>query len=731
MRRDVFVGVGIDHYDSSELADLDYAVADVEAVAKALLPAFAGEPLIDPNRAAVQEHLESVHGGADGGTLVLLWSGHGTDRGGLRLATRDKADGVAASEVIRDCVLSGASQLLLMIDTCQASAALDSVAMARQLLEQVQTSGDRVWLGMLVSCSAADIGARDGAFGRLLVKLLTKGPDSADQQRRWSKHNDRVLGEDLGLALQEEWSGIDQRPEFLKNGHPLAIVPNPLYDAGAPEEVVEHLLRAARGGDPGDARSWFTGRTVEVDTVVSWALAGEAGVRVVVGSAGTGKSAVVGRVVSVSNPHERDRLQRADEGWGHADPGVGSVAAHVHARGLTVERVAEALDGQLIRSDVLEPGPAGRRNAAELLGAVQRAMEAGADPAVVVIDGLDEARGQAFSIAEDLIARLAPFATVVVSTRPLTHQDGSSLVDKLLPVAVLDLDSAECLESARSAIGAYVRKRLTGVHSDMDASAVAAHLTGEVLAAADRPFLLARVITDQLRARPVSTVLPRWQGRIAYSIEDAFDVDLARVGPPPEHDGGESAAREVARAMVTALTWAVGAGFPEQEWLTVASVLAGTDLGRDDVSWVLDQLGRYVVQDGDTGVAVYRLAHQSFADHLRVPFRPTGVDPFNPAALPVTAALLSQYDQLLTEGVPAQTPVYLWRYAWVHAANAGFQGLAGLRDIASERSELRADVALAALQVADIAAFWGRRGDAVAPTEEAVTYYRALAEENP
>jgi len=42
------------------------------------------------------------------------------------------------------------------------------------------------------------------------------------------------------------------------------------------------------------------------------------------------------------------------------------------------------------------------------------------------------------------------------------------------------------------------------------------------------------------------------------------------------------------------------------------------------VSWVLDELGRYVVQDGEGGVAVYRLAHQSLADHLRPPYKRTG-----------------------------------------------------------------------------------------------------------
>ncbi|WP_394613321.1 tetratricopeptide repeat protein [Lentzea sp. JNUCC 0626] len=732
VRPNVFVGVGIDHYASATgLTNLEHAVADVKAVASALVPPFAGEPLIDADADAVHKRLRSMNGSAAGGTLVLMWSGHGAELGGLRLATADEFDGVAASEVIRACVLSGASQLLLVIDTCSAAAALESAAMARQLLQQFPTSDVRAWLGILVSCSATDVGARDGAFGPLLVKLLTEGPDSADQQRRWSKHNNQILGEDLGLALLEEWSGVDHRPEFLKDGHPLAMIPNPLYDDGAPEEVVEHLLLAARGGGPGDEQSWFTGRTAEMDEVVAWVRSREAGVRVVTGSAGTGKSAVVGRVVSLSNPHERTRLQSRDENWGHDDPGVRSVAAHVHARGLTVERIAELIEWQLIRAKFLEPFADGRRNAADLLGAVQRAVEGGRATPVVVIDGLDEARGQAFAIAENLLLRLAPFATVVVSTRPVTHQDGSALLDKLAPAAVLDLDSEDCLESARTAIGDYVRKRLTGVDQTMDASMVAAHLAGVALAAADRPFLLARVITDQLRARPVSTVRPEWRDRVAGSTEDAFDADLSRIAPPPGSTLDGPTARHRARTMLIALTWAVGAGFPEQEWLTVASALTETALDRDDVSWVLDQLGRYVVQDGDAGVAVYRLAHQSFADHLRPPYRPTGQHPFNPAALPVSVALMQQYDQLLTDGVSAETPAYLWSYTWVHAASAGFEGLSGLRELARARPELQPDVAMAALQTGNIAAVWGRRNEAVAPAEEAVAIYQALAEEVP
>lgn len=82
------------------------------------------------------------------------------------------------------------------------------------------------------------------------------------------------------------------------------MLPNPLYDSGAPAQVVEHLLLAARGGSSKDHRSWFTGRTGEVNQVMSWVTSYERGVRVVTGSAGTGKSAIVGRVVCLADSEE-------------------------------------------------------------------------------------------------------------------------------------------------------------------------------------------------------------------------------------------------------------------------------------------------------------------------------------------------------------------------------------------------------------------------------------------
>ena len=57
----------------------------------------------------------------------------------------------------------------------------------------------------------------------------------------------------------------------------------------------------------------------------------------------------------------------------------------------------------------------------------------------------------------------------------------------------------------------------------------------------------------------------------------------------------------------------------------MASALSSTGgvYQRRDVFWLLDQAGRYVVESGEGGRAVYRLIHQCLVDHLRKSGEPT------------------------------------------------------------------------------------------------------------
>ena len=179
------------------------------------------------------------------------------------------------------------------------------------------------------------------------------------------------------------------------------------------------------------------------------------------------------------------------------------------------------------------------------------------------------------------------------------------------------------------------------------------------------PFLTAWMITDQ--------VLADGGGDLRFSLEAAFDRELAKVPS--------------ARALLTALTWSYGAGFPEAEWMAVAQALSGEQFSRYDITAVLTELGRHIVQDGEEGTAVFKLTHQTFADHLRQPFAPSRDVVFAPDAAKVACALIRLYRQRIEAGVPPNVPGYLWKYAWRHCGHAGTRALDGLRELAVDEPE--------------------------------------------
>ncbi|WP_203737112.1 AAA family ATPase, partial [Actinoplanes italicus] len=737
----LFVGIGVGSYDQDQHPALPRAVPDVTEFAERLSGHFVETVLIDPDEEAVRKRLRRLAGEADG-ALVLLWAGHGTgDPAHLVLLASDSRavpnDGFDATQVARACAGSGASQILLILDTCYSGGGLPAATVAAEVLHQLPVDHDHMWVGVLTSCAAVET-AQDGLLGERLRMLLDRGPRQPVLRVRWSVHNRFIRGDDLCDALIKEWDSDRQTPQFQGRGSAWWMFPNPLYDPGAPEQVVEHLLWAARSSGRGDERSWFTGRTIEVNQVVEWVRSGEPGVYVVTGSPGTGKSAITGRVVSLSNPHERDRLLTEGRRWEHDDPGERSVRAHLHARGLSVDQAADLIAGQLVAGGLL-PAQEARRNAAELVGQVQRVVEAGTAPPVIVVDGVDEARGEAFALADELLTRLARFAVVVVSTRDLPRLGGGAgLVSTLSPGGPgIDLDAADARDRTARDVVEYVSARLAGVDPAMDPMSVAEQVGAGVAAdrgRTGRPFLLARLVADQLSASPVDTTDPAWRDRVAISVEQAFDHDMSMISAPPsgsallmnDHVAG-------ARALLTALTRAYGAGLPEEEWLAIANATRSpeTRFDRDDLSWVLDQLGRYVIQDSEYGTAVYRVAHQSLADHLRPPFRSSHQQPFDPGALPIAESLTALYRTKIDAGLAVDGPVYLWRYLWRHASDAGPEGLGLLRGLAEINASLAGYLAAAALAISERHSQWGYWHEAVGPTEGAVSLFRMLAADNP
>ncbi len=746
----MYVGIGVGAYKHGDMFDpLPKAVPDVEAVRDLLeTHGYRSSVICDPTTNVLITRLHELESGllpgalANGGALVVLWSGHGepssegklhliagdSRRGGTPLMTSDSLAGMAAR--------TGAGQILLILDTCYSGAgALPAVTVADSVLRELPPAGNRVWFGVVAS--AMDLQrARDGVFGARLLKLLREGPEDPELQLRWSAHNAGVRGDDLIDALLKEWDVPDQAPKFAATGSAWAMFRNPCYNPEAPERIVEHLLLAARGVEPGEEGFYFTGRAAQIERIDRWLRDGDPGVFVVTGPAGSGKSAIVGRVVSLSNPGERKRI--LDRGpLEHADPGENSVHAHVHARGLTAELLVESIDAQLVRRGVLPRNPAGPRNRGDLYGAIRRS---GRKP-VIAVDGLDEARSEAWRIADDVIRILADVGLLLVSTRDLPEPTGGlPLVQTLGAREVVDLGAEALREQTRADVGRYVVRRLSDDAGSpaMDPAGVGeavVRIAGEQHNGDQREgmFLLARVITAQLRITAIDTSQSGWENLLDRSVEAAFERELSLM--PPLNRGGEPLPH-AARELLTALAWSYGSGLPDDLWPLVATALSPskTSYERSDVFRLLGEAGRYVVEGGEDGRAVYRPAHQRLVDHLR-----PGAGAFpgpkaeeSSSAVAVAGALVHHYLQLLTAGHSPRSQTYLWRYTWRHCADAGGPGIDLLRKLVERNgNEFLPDLATALSNLGVRYSEMGRRHEAVAPTEEAVNTYRELAAANP
>jgi hypothetical protein len=676
----LYVGVGIRTYDDEDFAELPKAVEDTQSLGSYLGQhrGYRVETIVDPTegeaRAALKRHLTN---GAlpSGSALVLLWAGHGEMASeALHLIARDTKKGAAPDLTTANPLASlvarcGAAQVLLLLDTCYSGSGIFDAQRVVDLVRR-ERSDERPWSGVLASTLDFER-ARDGVFLARLLRLLKDGPSDPALRTRWSAHNEGVQGDDLMDALVKEWDIPDQRPKPATFGDAWPMFPNPRFDPDAPERVVEHLLLAAEGRAPDEEGVYFTGRTAQLDALVQWIHTDEPGVFVITGPAGSGKSAIAGRIVSLSNPTQRARLDAADS-LGSTDPGEGAVDAHVHARRLTVDQVVEAIDRQFVRHRVLPSLPGGGgRNRYELFGGLERIDRR----PLIVLDGLDEAGEEVSAIAEDVVGPLADAARVLIATRPLPsrEQGKPDLLQALAPHRIIDLGDPDLSDSTQHDISAYVRKRLAGCEPErMEAKKVAAAILRLSDHAEEGAFLLAQVVTSQLRTAPIDTSVPGWEGALSRSIEEAFARDLARVDDP---DG--------VRELLTALAWAYGSGLPDDIWPSLATALSptGRSFAREDVYSALGSTGRYIVEDGDGTRAVYRLSHQRLVSQLHPPAKAVELDAYHTKTARVARALVARYRDLLTTGLQPKDRPYLWRYAWRHCADGGPEGIAALREL--------------------------------------------------
>ncbi len=419
--RRLFVGVGNNTSAHPSLEPLTRAVSDVDQLAKRLRELGLETVCVrDPDshgavRTELGEALPDGELATPGGALVLLWAGHAAlngNTGALGLLTAGEARGdrnaITPDYLADSAGQSAASQILILIDTCYSGeGTLDAIAVTGRAASKHADQRGR-WAGVVASCQEFER-AVDGALVAKLLSLLKDGPTDPILRLRWSSYQAGLRGDDLIDALVKEWDEERQFPQFHGQGDAWLIMANPLYDPGAPERIVEHLLAAARGGAQSERGNWFTGREAQLRSIVEWMGRGKPGLCVVTGPAGCGKSAIAGRIVSLSNKAERKEIARANAiPPAELDPGADSVDAHVQARGMDLAACSQVL------ADALGVVVAGGRASHNDVVAWAEKCER---PPVVVIDGLDEAGDEAERIATELLARLASNALIVVASR--------------------------------------------------------------------------------------------------------------------------------------------------------------------------------------------------------------------------------------------------------------------------------------------------------------------------
>ncbi|MFM9441215.1 caspase family protein [Streptomyces acidiscabies] len=650
------VVAGIAAYDHEENPPLPLVPDDLDTV-QALFTGLgyrdAGRTL-DATAAQLRAFLSgwAAADDRDDGALTLYFSGHG-DRGPADerhyLLCRDSRPGLlkgtalAADDLVGLVTETGLPRLLLIVDTCYAGqGAVDAVrALAAQLVA-ARDADPRTLTAFSVIAAARPLElAEDGAFARALRTALDDPTLGGNRQPKLYLEQvvDRV-NELLGPFQHATWG-------TLPSGEGFDFLPNPRYSPDVPhegtdlaeqrtaltlegrrrrEELLSHFGPRGRGVErTGDRGTYFTGRASALEHLAAWTDpgVGRGDALVVTGSAGVGKSSLLGRLVLLADPAHRAALPGLDP---TAPVPPRRVDAAIHARHKLLDDIVAAIaDAAGVPAD---------------RAALPRALAERADPLLIVVDALDEAGtagadgtdGRQVAAYLDRLARTGG-VRLLVGTRP-------HVVPALgARFAVMDLDDERW--TAPGDLTAYARKLLRAPDGpgsqglDTDPGTITT-LAAAVADRAEGNYLVARLTARALahRTTPLDTSAPDW----AEQLPRPAAKSTRPAGPAFRWALDQRLGAESGRAgtLLLPLALSEGAGLPSTGlWPAIASAVSAVPAGPDDIRWILDHADSHIVEALDShGRSVYRLYHESFADELRA----TAADAHTSAA--VTRALL-------------------------------------------------------------------------------------------
>ncbi|MFI6551185.1 AAA family ATPase [Streptomyces prunicolor] len=679
--------------------------------------------------------------------VVVYITGHGLCRqAGRHYLTLPKtyperllSTAFPTSELITAVLDSEAEHVLVLVDSCHSGVLRAELSTLLQDLSKER----RRHVGIaVVTAGDHEDQPQVGSFTRRVALAWERMNDESAGYT--SSHLSFAEWEQLlhqvGLAdgvekdlIDAEWIMPHSRRHQLS-----ACLPNPLYkpsgtvvDPALRQLVLEHgdlefWRERASGRVSGDDVGWyFRGRTKPMSRMVDFLRDGE-GVLIVTGAAGSGKSALLARLVTLTAPafvEDESYAVLIAHSPGELRPELGSVDAAVLAR----NKSSRAVVDDLITALGGTPAAKGTPLQALFTRTTERAAEL-SRPVTVIIDALDEAEDP-LACVNDVILPLARLTARVGGTAvrlllgirsspAKSYSSGAGLRDERADDLLQRLTAALKAEGAvpeplrtdgpdcEADIAAYAVALLSGPEDSpyKDADDETVEATARVIAKAVAPsFLDARIATDQLRTAESRQDLTEegWLHRLADGTSSLLREDVRGVAAAT----GVPAGLLVAALRSTAL--AQGAGLPWGEiWPAVAAALAvrphdpanqrrePTALGgeaprtADLADYAVrtlrsSRLTGYLATASEDGRTVYRPVHQRLTDLLQAgqewllgssddtPLRPPLPTTDNATELADAHAIVTGVlAGLVRRAHPHQAHPYIRRH-YLHHAQAG------------------------------------------------------------
>jgi hypothetical protein len=606
--------------------------------------------------------LKRLEWSADDAAVVFV-TGHGVvrdDTHWLLLKTSDplrlRSTAVRTGDLLGWLADTDVEHLLVILDLCHAGKTASDVVRFTESLP-------RTWL-VLAAVSKGELattGALTGAVADFLEELGSPVGEQYD--------HGPYLRFDQFIAAVQDRLGDAQRLTLVEPALPQLgaspCLPNPRWQpddlaavqarrrdlALRPADLLAHWGPRSRGvaqdADPG----WlFTGRVELMQELIA-AATGDPAVLLVTGGAGSGKSAALARLVTLSDPAflaaNADNVQRiADD----LRPPVGAVDVAVLATGKLPHQVLAQITAALG-----VPEPADTQSLDARLDAWRRWLRDHHKPVTVVVDALDEATDP-HGLLSTVLARLdhdvnSQLRLIVGVRSPGTTQDTTGadttgadttgadttgadttvplrggrpladLAEQALHADRVRVDEPPWWEQSDLAEYATDLLRHTPGSPYQQAPADLIARIGLALARhSGTSFLVARIAATSLAGRPdpVDPDDPGWLAAVRDGVVGVFRDDLHRRLTTDED-------RVRAVHLLRAVAFARGRGLPWRDlWPRFANAVADGDAyyGDHDIAWLLQSpMGGYLVTDHEDGVTVYRLFHDELRTTLRERWR--------------------------------------------------------------------------------------------------------------